>query len=279
MLYLVEVPEARMDELDQAVRAINADANCPIAVGMDENRHLALLKDARGTYEFDLKELIEDPKDWDGPQRGNPDGGGRLPVGLHQLAVRGRQQAGPLRHPAGPPPRAPGARTRESAVTSTATKGRNNMAARGEENISLLAHLMRRANNQAPQRDPAAVETAPTPDGGFILTSVTPEGWTLMKIIPPQDHFQTMESPCGPYISTPGCREAPLEAVHEALRRFHLKDWGNVCREDQAVNDHNSRTRDGPVLAAYGGRGPIGKIWVHLGRHAQHPTAMLPEEY
>ena len=65
MLYLVEVPEARMEELDQAVRAINTEANCPIAVGMDENRHLALLEDARGIYEFDLRELIEDPRDWD----------------------------------------------------------------------------------------------------------------------------------------------------------------------------------------------------------------------
>ena len=65
MLYLVEVPEARMEELDQAVRAINPDANRPIAVGMDDNRHLALLGDARGTYEFDLRELIENPRDWD----------------------------------------------------------------------------------------------------------------------------------------------------------------------------------------------------------------------
>ena len=66
------------------------------------------------------------------------------------------------------------------------------MAAREEENISPLAHLMRRAKSYAPQRDPAAVETA-----------VTPEGWPLVEIIPPQDHFQTLESPCGPYISTP----------------------------------------------------------------------------
>ena len=153
------------------------------------------------------------------------------------------------------------------------------MTAREEENISLLAHLMRRANNHAPQQDPVEVETAATPDGGFITTSVTPEGWTLVEVIPPQDHFQTLESPCGPYISTPGCRDLPPAEVHEALRRFYRQDWGNVCRGDQAVNDHNFRTRDGPVLAAYGCRGPTGKIWVHLGRHAQHPTAMLPQEY
>ena len=65
------------------------------------------------------------------------------------------------------------------------------MAAREEENISLLAHLMRRANNQAPQRDPVAVETAPTPDGGFIQISVTPEGWPLVEIIPPQAGLPT----------------------------------------------------------------------------------------
>ena len=156
------------------------------------------------------------------------------------------------------------------------------MTAREEEDISLLAHLMRRANNYAPQRDPVeVVETTDTPDGGFIQTSVTPEGFTLLEIIPPEGHFQTLESPHGSYISTPGCRDLPPAEVHEALRRFHLKDWGEMAsRHDQAVNDHNFRTRDGPVLASYGqDREPGGRLWVHLGRHAELPTVMQPEEY
>ena len=65
MLYLVEVPEARVKELEQAVRAINPEARRPIAVGMDEDRHMALLADARGTYEYDLQEVLEDAPEWD----------------------------------------------------------------------------------------------------------------------------------------------------------------------------------------------------------------------
>ena len=65
MLYLVEVPQTRVKELEQAVRAINPEAGQPIAAGMDENRHIALLDDARGTYEYDLVELIEDAPLWE----------------------------------------------------------------------------------------------------------------------------------------------------------------------------------------------------------------------
>ena len=65
MLYLVEVPEAQMTDLSRAVGAINPRAKPPIAVGMDENRHVALLADAQGTYEYDLMELIEDAPRWD----------------------------------------------------------------------------------------------------------------------------------------------------------------------------------------------------------------------
>ena len=65
MLYLVEVPEAQMKDLSRAVGAINPRAKPPIAVGMDENRHVALLTDAQGTYEYDLQEILEGSPPWE----------------------------------------------------------------------------------------------------------------------------------------------------------------------------------------------------------------------
>lgn len=153
------------------------------------------------------------------------------------------------------------------------------MTTRENNDASLMAHLMRRARTTDPGETGTLTEAAGNPQDGHLRVSTTPEGYTLVEVIPPQDHFQTLESPWGAYISTPGCRSLPLAEVHEAPRRFYQQDWGNVYREDQEWGDHNRRTREGPVLAAYGGRGPIGKIWVHLGRHAPHPTAILPGEY
>ena len=118
--------------------------------------------------------------------------------------------------------------------------------------------------------------------------------FTVLEIIPPPDHFQNEESPSGVYISTPGARWFPPEKVHEALRRFSQKDWGELASQDEHwLNDRNIRTREGTVLACYDQDEPTGDqdeptgdqdeptdcIWIHLGRDAQHPTVMIPEEY
>ena len=150
------------------------------------------------------------------------------------------------------------------------------------ENISLLAHLMRRASagDDGMENAPVNLETRATPDGGIIRTLVTREGIKVVEVTPPEGHFQTLESPHGRYISTPGCRRKPPEEVHEALRRFHQQDWGELAsRHDHAANDHNFRTREGAVLAAYGRRGVDDQIRVHLGSRAEIPTVMRPEEY
>ena len=114
----------------------------------------------------------------------------------------------------------------------------------------------------------------------LLRTSTAPDALPLVEIIPPRDHFQNEESPSGAYISTPGARRLPPEEVHEALRRFSQNDWGEpTSPDDHRINDRNIRTREGAVLASYGQDGPMGRIWIHLGRHAQHPTVMIPEEY
>ena len=109
----------------------------------------------------------------------------------------------------------------------------------------------------------------------------------VLEIIPPPDYFQNEESPSGVYISTPGTRRFPIEKVHEALRRFSQKDWGELASKDeQWFNDRNIRTREGAVLACYDqdeptsyqGK-PVNCIWINLARGAQHPTVMIPEEY
>ena len=114
----------------------------------------------------------------------------------------------------------------------------------------------------------------------LLGTPTALDALTFVEIIPPRDHFQNEESPSGAYISTPGARRLPQEEVHEALRRFSQKDWGELAsQDDHWINDRNIRTREGAVRASYGQDGPIARIWIHLGRHAQHPTVMMPEEY
>ena len=114
----------------------------------------------------------------------------------------------------------------------------------------------------------------------LLGTSTALYALTFVEIIPPSDHFQNEESPSGAYISTPGARRLPPEEVHEALRRFSQKDWGELeYQDDRWINDRNIRTREGAVRAAYGQDGPMARIWIHLGRDAQHPTVMIPEEY
>ena len=157
------------------------------------------------------------------------------------------------------------------------------MAVREDDNnISLLAHLMRRARAGADGTENAPaeleLETSATPDGGIIRTLVTREGITVVEVTPPAGHFRELESPHGSYISTPGCRQKPTQEGHEALRRFHQQDWGELeSPEDHTANDRNIRTREATVLASYG-RGDD-RIWVHLGSRAELPTVMRPEEY
>ena len=61
----MEVPEAQLEDLRQAVNSINPEAPEPMAVGMDEDQHVAALGHAESTYLFDLTELIDNPTPWE----------------------------------------------------------------------------------------------------------------------------------------------------------------------------------------------------------------------
>ena len=54
MLYIVEVPEARQEDLLRALKAINPRAEPPVAVGMNEDNRMGLLWAAEVTYEDEI---------------------------------------------------------------------------------------------------------------------------------------------------------------------------------------------------------------------------------
>jgi len=68
-------------------------------------------------------------------------------------------------------------------------------------------------------------------------------------------------------------------AVLRAVRRFNLKDWGDVDAEDNETNDQMDRSLNldggGMVLGAY--RRLKDKIWII--RDTEHTTILFPDEY
>ena len=65
MLYIIEVPETRMRDLSTCLVLLNPDAAPPIPVGMDENNHVGTIAAAQDTYQDEIRELIESPKEWE----------------------------------------------------------------------------------------------------------------------------------------------------------------------------------------------------------------------
>ena len=61
MKYIVEVPQATLEQLQQAVRDINPEAGPPIGVGMDDEDHIMTLGRAEWWYE-DMVRHDPDPK-------------------------------------------------------------------------------------------------------------------------------------------------------------------------------------------------------------------------
>jgi hypothetical protein len=68
-------------------------------------------------------------------------------------------------------------------------------------------------------------------------------------------------------------------AVLRAVRRFNLKDWGDVDAEDNETNDQMDRSLNldggGMVLGAYGRLKD--KIWII--RDTERTTILFPDEY
>ena len=68
-------------------------------------------------------------------------------------------------------------------------------------------------------------------------------------------------------------------AVLRAVRRFNLKDWGDVDAEDNETNNQMDRSLNldggGMVLGAYGRE--KNKIWII--RDTERITILFPDEY
>ena len=68
-------------------------------------------------------------------------------------------------------------------------------------------------------------------------------------------------------------------AVLRAVRRFNLKDWGDVDAEDNKTNNQMDRSLDlnggGMVLGSYGRLKD--KIWII--RDTERVTILFPDEY
>lgn len=91
-----------------------------------------------------------------------------------------------------------------------------------------------------------------------------------------EDHYQEHESPEGPYTSTTGARTIPEEDIHNALRRFKPRDWGNVDERNQASNELSHKTQDGIVLGRY--KSKDAEFWIYQIK-SEPPIILLPHEY
>lgn len=97
---------------------------------------------------------------------------------------------------------------------------------------------------------------------------------------------KTISFHLGPVVATPGALEALARNNSdglEYLKRHANGDWGEVCEEDKALNDHS--VEDGSrILSAYTLPDNT-KLWIVTDaeideqHHRQATTFLLPDEY
>ncbi len=88
-----------------------------------------------------------------------------------------------------------------------------------------------------------------------------------------------MKFPLGQCVLTPGAQEALASAAASPwayLNRHQNGDWGNVCEDDVAENEH-ALLYGNRLLSAY----QLGdcRIWVITEADRSSTTILLPEEY
>ena len=82
----------------------------------------------------------------------------------------------------------------------------------------------------------------------------------------------------GTLCSTPGALEAiDADSIIGGIRRHRACDWGDVCAEDKAANDH-ALVSEGRVISSYLGRDGT-KFWIITEADRSSTTVLLPEEY
>lgn len=85
----------------------------------------------------------------------------------------------------------------------------------------------------------------------------------------------------GQVVATPEALAALEEANESAMpliQRHHHGDWGNLCDEDQQLNDE--AVKDGSrILSSYVLEATSQKIWVITEADRSSTTILLPEDY
>lgn len=63
--------------------------------------------------------------------------------------------------------------------------------------------------------------------------------------------------------------------VMRAMKRFHMRDWGELCAEDKAANDADLRNGCGRVLAKYSVNGESAYIEMFIDEGKLFPPMMM----
>ena len=82
----------------------------------------------------------------------------------------------------------------------------------------------------------------------------------------------------GYVVATPSVLEkVPRNELLQALERHRTRDWGEVCPQDWAANDH-AFIQGGRIVSAYRAANEI-RFWIITEADRSATTVLLPEEH
>jgi hypothetical protein len=94
----------------------------------------------------------------------------------------------------------------------------------------------------------------------------------IVLVVAPQTKF-----PLGQVVITANAnQQLDPEAVQAGLKRHAAGDWGEVCREDAALNDEAMKHGD-RLLSVYG-QGD-GRFWIITEADRSVTTVLMPDDY
>ena len=69
------------------------------------------------------------------------------------------------------------------------------------------------------------------------------------------------------------------EFVSESLKKHVTGDWGDMCKEDAALNDAAMKQREGRIHSSYIFPETQEKIWIITEADRSYTTVLYPSEY
>lgn len=67
--------------------------------------------------------------------------------------------------------------------------------------------------------------------------------------------------------------------VSDCLKRHVTGDWGDMCKEDAALNDASMKAREGRIHSSYTFPETKEKIWIITESDRSYTTVLYPSEY